>query len=229
MDLKDPKTQRFIFLGACLFCISYMFFFSHYLPFGFQPRREKITALSLEYERLNAELEKARRTVGNLAKLEAEYTSLHDKWLAAQELLPEENRLPDLLTQVTRAGLQTGLEFDLFKPEEVRPHEFYVEHPVSVEVTGTYHQVGLFLSRIANLERILNVADLQVTALGDPRSGRAGGAHRMARARRAAGSSAPGGKKRELPRGTVTVALTLKAYTLQEGGVTGEDQQASAR
>lgn len=228
MNLRDPKTQRYLFLGACIFCVSYMYFFSHYLPFSFQPRRAKIKALSTEYERISAELEKARQTVGNLPKLEAEYNRLHDKWMTTQELLPEENRLPDLLTQVTKAGMQTGLEFQLFKPEQNRPHDFYMEHPVQVEVTGTYHQVGLFLSRVANLDRILNVSNVHLISL-DTDSGGGKGASRVSRARSAAGSgksNKPGEKSG--PSGTVFAELILKAYTLQEGGGENADQQTSA-
>ncbi len=55
--------------------------------------------------------------VGNLAKLEAEYERLHLQWESAQELLPPEEEMPDLLRKVTTAGNKAGIEFMLFQPK----------------------------------------------------------------------------------------------------------------
>jgi len=57
---------------------------------------------------MSAELEKARKMVNSLAKLEEEYGRLNAKWRAAQKLLPQEQEVADLLRKVTRAGSQSG-------------------------------------------------------------------------------------------------------------------------
>ena len=54
------------------------------------------------------------------------------------------------------------MTFQTFKPAPQKPQEFYNENPVEIEVKGGFHQVGVFLSRLANLSRIVNVTNLQL-------------------------------------------------------------------
>jgi len=165
--------------------------------------RAKIASLSSEYEKMSAELEKARKTVGNLAKLEAEYNRLHDKWIAAQGLLPKDKEVADLLRKVTRIGSQAGIDFLLFEPQEAIQKEFITENPVRVKIRGEYHQLGIFLSKIANLERIVNVSNLMVKPGDDKQEG---------------------GRDRVVRSYTVEAELTLTAYTLVEGGETSNEK-----
>ena len=69
MDFKDPQVQKAVIIVILLAMIGYVYFFTSFLPFFFQPMRSKIESQSAEFEKISAELEKARKTVGNLAKL----------------------------------------------------------------------------------------------------------------------------------------------------------------
>jgi type IV pilus assembly protein PilO len=70
--------------------------------------------------------------------------------------------VPNLLVDITQAGLGRGLNFVLFKPEKERPLEFYAELPINITVTGTYHQLGEFVSDIAALPRIVTVGNINI-------------------------------------------------------------------
>lgn len=77
--------------------------------------------------------------------------------------LPNKSELDALLVDINRAGLGRGLQFELFKPnakETVR--EFYAELPVSVRVTGNYHDIGAFASDVAQLPRIVTLQDIEI-------------------------------------------------------------------
>ncbi len=201
MDFKDPQVQKSIIVVIFLAFIGYIFFFTSFLPFFSHPMRAKIASLNSEYEKMSAELEKARKTVGNLAKLEAEYDRLHDKWLAAQSLLPKDKEVADLLRKVTRAGNQAGIDFTLFEPQPPVPKEFITENPVKVKVRGEYHQLGIFLSKVANLDRIINVTNLHI----EPADIKAPGAP---------------GKDQAVKGYTIEAEMMMTAYTLVEGGET---------
>jgi type IV pilus assembly protein PilO len=142
--------------------VSYLYFGTTLFPICYQVRKAKIAQLEAEYGKLSADLEKARQMIDKLAQLEAEYDRLHEQWLSAQELLPEEEEMPELLRQVTTAGSRSGVEFMLFQPQPVVVKQDYKEHPVKVRIRGGYHQLGVFLSRLANLDRIVNVTNLDV-------------------------------------------------------------------
>ena len=204
MNFKDPHVQKGIIIGIFCALLGYVYFFTSFLPFFHHPMRSKIESLSSEYEKMSAELEKARKTVGNLAKLEAEYNRLHDKWFAAQGLLPKEKEVADLLRKVTRVGSQAGIDFLLFEPQDPVQKEFITENPVKVRVRGEYHQLGIFLSKVANLDRIINVTNLVVKP-ADKKEG---------------GSNEDGA----LRNFTIEAEMTLTAYTLVEGGETNNEK-----
>jgi type IV pilus assembly protein PilO len=165
MNLRDPKIQKIIIVILAAISLSYVYFGTTVLPFCYGVRKAKIAQLEEDYTKLSAEVEKARQMVGNLAKLEAEYERLHQQWASAQELLPQEEEMPDLLRKVTTAGNKAGIEFMLFQPKPPVVKEMFKEHPVSVRVRGGYHELGIFLTRLANLSRIVNVTDLKINAV----------------------------------------------------------------
>ncbi len=208
MDFKDPQVQKAIIIGILLVITGYIYFFTSFMPFFYRPMKVKIERLSTDYEKMNAELEKARRTVGNLEKLEVEFNKLHGKWVAAQSMLPQEKEVANLLRKVTRAGNQAGVEFLLFEPQTPVQKEFLMENPVKVKVHGQYHELGIFLSKVANLNRIINVSALHVKAIDET-----------------------GGKKKGkvLTYYTIEAEMTLTAYTLLEGGGSeNEDSEKSS-
>jgi Tfp pilus assembly protein PilO len=222
MNLKEPKTQRIVVGVIGLVAAGYVYFGTSFLPFNYPVRKAKIEALEKEHEKLAAEVEKARRVVGDLARLEAEYERLHDQWMSAQELLPEEKEMPDLLRQVTMAGSRAGIEFALFEPAAPVAKEFHTEHPIKVTVRGNYHQVGSFIGRLSNLERIVNVSQM---ALLEP-------TQKAIKKKTSTRKKKPANDQKDpvlRSNNTVQANFTVTAYTLT-GGVTDEtidDQHAS--
>ena len=77
--------------------------------------------------------------------------------------LPRKSEVADLLIDISRTGLINGLEFQLFKPEGERPVDFYAELPITMTVTGKYHQFGEFISAIAALPRIVTLHNFTLT------------------------------------------------------------------
>ena len=78
--------------------------------------------------------------------------------------LPNTTEVPDLLVDITQAGLGRGLEFALFRPEKEQPKDFYAEMPISVEVRGSYHELAQFVSDVAALPRIVTFGDIAISA-----------------------------------------------------------------
>lgn len=204
MSLRDSKTQRVLIATVLSVVALWAYFVSSLLPFGYQVRAEKAKELRAQQESASAELEKARRTVSNLPQLEREQRDLERKWRQAETLLPTTKEMPQLLTEITQAGEQAGVEFKLFKPESAKPQEFYNENPVQVEVKGGFHQVGVFLARVANLGRIVNVTDLHLA--GTEQKPRSKGKR----------ETTPKQGNRERTDHTMTATFTATAYSLRD-------------
>jgi type IV pilus assembly protein PilO len=77
--------------------------------------------------------------------------------------LPNKSEMDALLTDINQAGLGRGLQFELFKPApQERMADFYAELPISVRISGNYHDMGAFASDIAQLPRIVTLQDLAI-------------------------------------------------------------------
>ena len=78
-------------------------------------------------------------------------------------LLPNKTEIEGLLVDISQAGLASGLEFQLFKPSAEVKEDFIATLPISIEVTGTFHEFGEFISSVAALPRIVTQHDLRMS------------------------------------------------------------------
>ena len=163
VDFKNPGTQKLALAVLLSIGLGCVFFLTHLLPFGFRNQQETIDGLKTTYEKKSTDLARARATVADLPRFEAEYEQLHQRWEMASELLPTERQLPTLLRKITLAGQQTGVTFTMFRPGAVQPSDFHTEMPIAVSVAGDYHAVGSFLAELANMRRIVTVSNLKLT------------------------------------------------------------------
>jgi type IV pilus assembly protein PilO len=77
--------------------------------------------------------------------------------------LPNKSEMDALLTDINQAGLGRGLQFELFRPAtQERIADFYAELPISVRITGNYHDMGAFASDVAQLPRIVTLNDVGI-------------------------------------------------------------------
>ncbi|MEJ2621967.1 MAG: type 4a pilus biogenesis protein PilO [Candidatus Thiodiazotropha sp.] len=76
--------------------------------------------------------------------------------------LPDKTEVAELLVDVSQTGLASGLEFELFKPQEELPKDFYAELPIQIVVKGEYHEFGDFISGLAALPRIVTIHDIKI-------------------------------------------------------------------
>jgi type IV pilus assembly protein PilO len=162
LDLKSPVTQKILLSGALSAVALVLFFFTHYIPIGFPNQREKIDALKVDYEKKSTELARARATVADLPRFEAEYETLHQRWSLAAELLPTDRQVAALLRKITLAAEQTGVHFVTFRPSGPKNEQYYTEMPLQITVNGGYHQIGSFLAELANLRRIITVSNVKL-------------------------------------------------------------------
>lgn len=84
-----------------------------------------------------------------------------------EKQLPSKAEMDALLSDINQAGLGRSLQFDLFRPGQVTVKEYYAELPITIKVTGKYHDVGNFASDIANLSRIVTLNNLSLAPRAD--------------------------------------------------------------
>lgn len=84
-----------------------------------------------------------------------------------EKQLPSKAEMDALLSDINQAGLGRSLQFELFRPGQVAVKDYYAELPISIRVTGKYHDIGAFASDIANLSRIVTLNNLAVVPVKD--------------------------------------------------------------
>ena len=81
--------------------------------------------------------------------------------------LPSRTEMPDLLVDVSQTALAAGIDTELFEPRAESVRDFYAELPISIRMSGNYHQFGSFISGVASLSRVVILAmrDISLTPI----------------------------------------------------------------
>jgi type IV pilus assembly protein PilO len=158
----DTRTRILAGVGAALLVIF------AYWNFVYAPRRAFVADQRTQIENLVDTRTRKQKLVANLDEERAQVRRLQAELRAAEVRLPDEKEIPDLLSTVSSAGRESGLEILLFKLKPERYQEFYAEVPVEVLVRGNYHQVATFFDKVSRLDRIVNVGDIDIKAPPTP-------------------------------------------------------------
>lgn len=112
---------------------------------------------------LKQEFLKKKALAINLDAYKAQMVEMKQRFGVMLRQLPNKTEVPQLLIDITQTGLGRGLQFQLFQPKRRRVADFYAELPINIRVSGTYHQLGEFVSDVAALPRIVTIDDLALT------------------------------------------------------------------
>jgi len=157
---KISKMQRMmIYFGTITILIGAFVYFS-YLP-----KYKTVDKLNQKYDNLEQQLATAKINAMQLGKFRNNMKKVEKDYRSVMKALPQKQEIPDLLESISEAGQVVGLEFLLFQPKAEIRKDFYAEIPVSIQVAGNYHNVGLFFDRVSNLPRIVTIQAVKMTPL----------------------------------------------------------------
>jgi type IV pilus assembly protein PilO len=125
-------------------------------------RSAQLTQLRNTVNDLRAQRDKKTELIANLSATREAVRDLTAEVRRAEVRLPDRKEIPDLLSNVSSAVRESGLEIMLFRQKAERYHDFYAEVPVEILVRGDYHQVATFFDRVSQLDRIVNVSDISM-------------------------------------------------------------------
>lgn len=116
---------------------------------------------------LRKEYEEKAFQAANLDAYRKQMVEMEESFGALVGQLPSDTEVPGLLEDITNKGLLNGLEIHQIKLEQERAQEFYVELPISIQASGTYHDLGAFISGMAGLPRIVTLHDFTIAQSKD--------------------------------------------------------------
>ncbi len=121
--------------------------------------KKKETELRKQYE------EKAYK-VANLEVFKSQMVEMEETFGALVKQLPSDTEVPGLLEDITNTAVGSGLALQEVKLQPEQRRDFYVELPINIRVSGTYHELASFVSSVASLPRIVTLHDFTIKPTG---------------------------------------------------------------
>ena len=162
LNIRDagswPLLPKIMILGVLLFLILLAGAF-----FDWRDQFEALDKAQDEEVKLREAYASKKAKAVNLDLYVQQLKEIEQSFGALLKQLPNKSEMDALLTDINQAGLGRGLQFELFRPAtQERMADFYAELPISVRITGNYHDMGAFASDVAQLPRIVTLNDVGI-------------------------------------------------------------------
>ncbi len=163
LDTNDPGRWPLLFrvvavsivFVAVLSGTVYMFVIKTEIPLLERAERQELE--------LRATFEDKQRRAANFDAYREQLAEIERDFGAMLRQLPGRTEVPNLLVDISQTGLAAGLEEQLFQPMGEVQREFYAELPIKIRLSGSYHELGEFVSGIAGLPRIVTLHDIAIS------------------------------------------------------------------
>lgn len=113
---------------------------------------------------LKSQFEDKAFRVANLDALRRQMADVEERFSEILKQLPTDKEVPGLLEDISDIGRQAGLSIESIALQPETRAQFYIELPINIQVTGSYHQMGEFVSGVAAIERIVTLHDYNIRA-----------------------------------------------------------------
>ncbi|MEY4636351.1 MAG: hypothetical protein RJA55_2149 [Acidobacteriota bacterium] len=124
------------------------------------PRQAAIATQSVELSAIRGRISTGQATARQLPQFRTQVTELEARLDSLKPILPDERDAGDLLRRVQTLAVQSNLVIRGFRPQAISMREMHAEWPISLQLEGTYHNLGLFLDRVSKFPRIINIGGL---------------------------------------------------------------------
>lgn len=162
-DINDPATWPvslkllLIVIGAAAILFAGYWYLVKDQIVELEVHERKEVALKKTY------LDKKALAV-NLPAYKKQMEEIRQRFGLLLQQLPNKTEVPELLIDITQAGLGQGLKFNLFDPGNKSVKNFYAVLPIKINTNGTYHQYGQFISDLSTLSRIVTVGNVKISS-----------------------------------------------------------------
>jgi type IV pilus assembly protein PilO len=162
LDINEPGRWPLVFRAAAVGLVfvavaafgAYMMVIKTEIPLLERAEREELE--------LRATFEQKQRKAANFDAYRAQLAEIERSFGTMLRQLPGKTEVPSLLVDISQTGLGAGLEERLFQPTGEIQRDFYAELPIKIRLTGSYHELGNFVSGIAALPRIVTLHDISI-------------------------------------------------------------------
>lgn len=165
LDPKDPSlwplVPRVLLCVAIALGVTGAAWYFYLSSFEEDLERERATEVTLR-----ADYQKKLLKAVSLEGLKKQREQVQQYVIQLEKQLPSKSEMSALLSDINQAGLGRSLQFELFKPGTESVKDYYAELPISVRISGGFHDMGMFASDIAHLSRIVTLNNISIAPKG---------------------------------------------------------------
>ncbi|MFH1287549.1 MAG: type 4a pilus biogenesis protein PilO [bacterium] len=154
---KISKEERF-----AVYALVVLVLIGGYVYWSYLPKEKEFDRLIQDRNNKEVQLRRMPIQEKNQEQLTKALDDMGNKLTSVKMQLPKEKEIPDLLKNIDSKGRESNIDFLYFKPQPIIAKEFYGEVPIILNVKGKFHNVVLFLNKLAGLSRLISVSNIRI-------------------------------------------------------------------
>ena len=164
LDANDVGRWPFVFRAAVIGIVFIIVVGAGVYYTIIEDKAPALERVQQEEVTLRQVFENKQRKAANYDAYKAQLAQMEQSFGTMLRQLPGETEIPSLIVDISQTGLAAGLQERLFQPRPEVPKDFYAEKPITISLTGSYHEIANFVSGIAALPRIVTLHNIGITA-----------------------------------------------------------------
>ena len=155
--MKNIPWYGSLIIAVIIFALAFFLYFS--------PQNTKLQALKAERIKVENEVKDLKQKKKELDKIEAELAVMTAQLKGLEAIIPQRKEQAEILRQIQQLAYDARLDVTNFAQQKEINREFYAEWPINIQVTGTYHNLGVYFDRLSQYPRLFSVDKFSIKAL----------------------------------------------------------------
>jgi Tfp pilus assembly protein PilO len=155
--MKDWPWYGHLAVAVIIFLLAFLFYF--------KPKNREIQETRAERTKVEQEVMRLKAKKKQLDNIEKELAQLTNVLKELEQIIPEKKEIFNILRRIQQLAYDSRLNITKFIPQREIPQEFFVEQPISIEITGNYHNLGLFFDRLSRFARLFTIDSFRIKSL----------------------------------------------------------------
>ena len=163
LDVNDVGRWPLAFRVAVIIIVFVVVLGMGVYWFIIEDKAPNLQRVQDEEETLRVSFENKQKKAANYDAYKAQLAQMVQSFGTMLRQLPGKTEIPSLIVDISQTGLAAGLQEKLFQPQAEIPKDFYAEKPITISLSGGYHEIANFVSGVAALPRIVTLHDINIT------------------------------------------------------------------
>jgi len=155
--MKNWPWYGYIVFALLVFALAFLFYF--------KPQNEKLKVVTKERVKVEQEVQNLKQKKRELDKIEADIAAMTAKLKTLEVNIPQRKEIADILRQIQALAYDSRLDVLRFAPGNEVNKDFYAEWPIPIQVSGSFHNLGLFFDRLSKFARVFTIENFTIKGL----------------------------------------------------------------